>query len=71
MAAASDDRYGRHIRFREYADCPRCGYTDLPPGTLKEDETIEIRVCEECGSKIETVPYFTAPPGEATVDFNR
>ncbi len=38
---------------------------------LNDAETVETRVCEECGSEIETVPYFTAPPKEATADFSR
>ncbi|MBV6696960.1 hypothetical protein KV557_07460 [Kitasatospora aureofaciens] len=69
MTAISDDQYGKHKKFREFADCPRCGYIDLPSGTLNEDQTVETRVCEECGSKVETVPYFTTPPGEATTFF--
>jgi transcription elongation factor Elf1 len=69
MTAATEDRYGKHKKFREFADCPRCGYTDFPPGRLSDDQTVEIRVCDDCGSQIETEPYFTAPPGEATTYF--
>jgi hypothetical protein len=62
---AEDDAYGKWIRRREFADCPQCGYVDLGPGRLSDDRTIEVRTCE-CGTEIDTVPYFTCPPGEAT-----
>jgi hypothetical protein len=34
-----------------------------------EDQRVEIRTCEDCGSEIETEPYFTVQPGKATTFF--
>lgn len=66
MADNNGPRYGMLKKHRVYAECPKCGYTDFPPGQLNADKTVETRTCEECGWQIETVPLFTAPPGEAT-----
>lgn len=63
----ADDGYGRWIRRRVYLECPGGhGYTDFEPGRLDETRGVEIRTCEECGATVETEPYFTARPSEAT-----
>lgn len=64
--SVDEQQYGKWIRRRVYIECPRCGYVDLGPGRLNDDETVEIRTCQDCGSEIETEPYFTCPPSEAT-----
>ncbi|MFB6717019.1 hypothetical protein ACFCZY_37015 [Streptomyces sp. NPDC056237] len=70
MTTEGSQEYGKHKKFRQFVDCPRCGYTDFPPGQLNEEQTIETRTCEDCGTEVETEPFFTAPPGEATHTFD-
>ena len=51
-------------------DGTRHGSVPLPLGVLNDDGTVEIRGCEDCGTKVETEPLFTAPLGDATRFFD-
>lgn len=68
------NEYGKWIPFPFMGPpCPECDrLPQFPPGELNDDQTVETRACPEDGCKgsIETTPYFTAPPGEATTDFS-
>jgi hypothetical protein len=39
MTTESNQERGKHKKFRQFVDCPRCGYTDFPPGQLNEEQT--------------------------------
>lgn len=62
---ATNDGYGKHVKWRAFEDCPNCGYVDLAPGVLSDDGYTEIRTCDDCGANIVTKPYFTRPLSEA------
>ena len=63
----ADDGYRRWIRRRVYLDCPGGhGYTDFESGRLDKERNVEVRTCDGCGATVETEPYFTRRPSEAT-----
>jgi hypothetical protein len=66
-STTSDDGYGRWIRRRVYLDCPGGhGYTDFEPGRLDQERNVDVRTCDDRGATVETEPYVTTRPNEAT-----